>query len=115
MWAKNDVVFLLAIGVAAICGAVTGRVFAVEGENRRTSILAAAYCGAGAGLLSAMLSASLLVLIVTALNPATGFVSDFVGAGRLIGPAMLWGAVAGAAGGLAIGIMVALFRRYASH
>ena len=113
MWTMNEAVFLLAIAVAAICGAAAGRVFAVEGENRRTSILAAAYCGAGAGLLSALLAAFVLVLIVTALNPATGFVSDLVGAGKLIGPATLWGAAAGAVGGLAIGILVAFFRRYA--
>jgi hypothetical protein len=92
----DNIALLLGIGVAAICGAVTGRAFAIEGENRRTSILAAAYCGGGAGLLSATLVTFAVVLI-----------------GAAIGAALLWGVAAGAAGGLAVGMLVAIFKRYA--
>ena len=41
-------------GVAAPCGAIVGRIFAVEAPDRRTAVLAAGYCGAGAGLVSAI-------------------------------------------------------------
>jgi hypothetical protein len=49
-------------GVAALCGAIVGRIFAVEAPDRRTAVLAAAYCGAGAGLVSSVPFAFLLVL-----------------------------------------------------
>jgi hypothetical protein len=108
----DEIAFLLAIAVATLCGAVTGRVFALEGENRHTSILAAAYCGAGAGLLSASLVAFIVVLTATLLGPA-GLFTDLVSAGTAIGPALLWGAASGAGAGLVVGILVASFKRYA--
>jgi hypothetical protein len=109
----SEIAFLVAIAAAVLCGAAAGRAFAVEGEDRRTSILAAAYCGAGAGLLSAPLLAFAVELIVTTLDPTAGIGTDLVDAGKAIGPALLWGAAAGAGGGLAVGILVALFKRYA--
>jgi hypothetical protein len=109
----DDFAFLLAIAVAILCGALAGRVFAVEGENRRTSILAAGYCGAGAGLLSGTLVAFAVVLIAAMLDPAASLLSDLAGSGRVIGPALLWGTVSGAGAGLVVGIAVASFKRYA--
>jgi hypothetical protein len=111
---SDDLAFALTIGVAAVCGALTGRIFALEGEDRRTSILAAAYCGAGAGILGAPLFAFLLALADGLLNQAT-VASALAGAAAATGPALLWGAAAGAAGGLAVGVLVALFKRYAPH
>jgi hypothetical protein len=108
----DNIALLLGIGVAAICGAVTGRAFAIEGENRRTSILAAAYCGGGAGLLSATLVTFAVVLIGAAAHPE-GVGAAVLSAGGAIGAALLWGVAAGAAGGLAVGMLVAIFKRYA--
>jgi hypothetical protein len=112
MGSIDDLALKVAVAVAAACGAAAGRAFAVEGENRRTSILAAAYCGAGAGLLSASLIAFAVVLIGTTLDPKAGLVEDLASAGGAIGPALLWGAASGASGGLVVGIVVALFKRY---
>jgi hypothetical protein len=109
----DDIAFLLAIAAAILCGAVTGRVFAVEGENRRTSILAAGYCGAGAGLLSGALVAFAVVLAATMLDPAASLLADLVSSGRVMGPALMWGTVSGAGAGLVVGIAVASFKRYA--
>jgi hypothetical protein len=103
---------LLGVGVAAICGAATGRPFAIEGENRRASILAAAYCGAGAGLLSSTLITFVVVLIAAALHPEKGAGAAVLNAGEAVGPALLWGIVSGAGGGLLVGLLVALFKRY---
>jgi hypothetical protein len=108
----EDLAFKVAIAVAAACGSATGRAFALEGEDRRTSILAAAYCGAGAGLLSASLIAFAVVLVATALDPGAGLATDLGSAGGAIGRALLWGAASGAGGGLVVGIVVALFKRY---
>lgn len=109
----DDLAFMLAVAVAAACGAVTGRVFALEGEDRRTSMLAAAYCGAGAGLLSSPLVAFAVVLIATVLDPEAGIGQALASAGEAAGPALLWGVAGGAGGGLVVGILAALFRKYA--
>jgi hypothetical protein len=113
MGTMDGVAFLLAIAVAAVFGGAAGSVFALEGENRRTSILAAAYCGAGAGLLSAPLVAFAAVLVATMLDPEAGLAAGLASAGGAVGPALLWGAASGAGGGLAVGILVAAFKRYA--
>jgi hypothetical protein len=112
METMDEIALVLAVGIAAVCGAATGRAFALEGENRRTSILAAAYCGAGAGLLSAPLVAFPVVLIATVLHPQTGIAAAFLSAGEAAGSALLWGVAGGATGGLAVGIVVSLFKRY---
>jgi hypothetical protein len=109
----DEAVFLLANAAAAVCGGAAGWVFAVEGENRRTSILAAAYCGAGAGFLSAPLVALAVLLIATMLDPEGGLAAGAASAGGSVGPALLWGAASGAGGGLVVGILVAAFKRYA--
>lgn len=113
MGTMDEVAFQLAIAVAAVFGGAAGWVFALEGENRRTSILAAAYCGAGAGLLSGPLAAFAAVLIATMLDREAGLAADLASAGGAVGPALLWGAASGAGGGLVVGILVAAFKRYA--
>ncbi|HEX5998975.1 MAG TPA: hypothetical protein VFZ16_06220 [Hyphomicrobiaceae bacterium] len=109
----DDLTFILALGMGAICGAATGRAFAVEGEDRRTSILAAAYCGAGSGVLSAPLLVFVVVLVTRLLDADGDTVTALAYGGEAVGRALLWGVVGGAGGGLAIGILVALFKRYA--
>jgi hypothetical protein len=105
--------FNLAIGIAAACGALAGRTFALEAEDRRTAILAAAYCGAGAGLLAGPVFAFALVLIAKLLVADAGAGAALGDAAEATGPALLWGPAAGAAGGLVVGVLVALFKRYA--
>lgn len=109
----DELAFMLAIGLAAICGAVTGRTFALEAEDRRTAVLAAAYCGAGAGLLGGPALAFLLVLIARLAQMPAEAASALAGAAEATGPALLWGPAGGAAGGLLVGLLVAVLKRYA--
>ena len=109
----DELAFNLAMGIAAICGALAGRVFALEAEDRRTAILAAAYCGAGAGLVGGPAFAFLLLLMAKLLDAEAGVAAALGDAAEAVGPALLWGPAAGAAGGLAVGALVALFKRYA--
>jgi len=97
-------------GLTALCGAIVGRIFAVEAPDRRTAILAAAYCGAGAGLVASVPFAFLLVLIVKWATTHTGFAA-LLDAAEAIGPGLLWGLAGGAGGGVAVGVVVALFKR----
>jgi hypothetical protein len=110
----GDLAFQLAIGIAAVCGAAAGRIFALEAEDRRTAVLAAAYCGAGAGLLSGPIFAFSLVLVAKLLEPGMSSVSAVARTVEATGPSLLWGPAAGAAGGLAVGVLVALFKRSAA-
>ena len=107
----DELAFRLAIGIAVVCGALAGRIFALEAENRRTAVLAAAYCGAGAGLLAAPAFSFPLVLTARLLDAETGGIAALGEAAEAAGAALLWGPAAGAAGGLAIGALVALFKR----
>jgi hypothetical protein len=108
----EGLVFALAMGVAAVCGAATGRIFALEADDRRTSILAAAYCGAGAGLMSGPVFAFVLVFAAEFLR-GRAIAPALSGAAQATGPALLWGIAAGAAGGFVAGVVVALVKRYA--
>ena len=76
-------------------------------------ILAAAYCGAGAGLLAGPVFSFLVVLAARLLDAETGGIAALGEAAEAVGAALLWGPVAGAAGGLGIGALVALFKRSA--
>ena len=109
----GEFAFTVAIGVAAVCGAAAGRVFAVEAEDRRTAVLAAAYCGAGAGLLSGPVLAFALALVVNLLEPGMNGIGAVARAVEGTGPALLWGPAAGATGGLIVGILIAPFKRRA--
>ena len=107
----TEQLFITAVaGVAALCGAIVGRIFAIEAPDRRTAVLAAAYCGAGAGLVGSVPFAFLLVLIVNWATTRSGLAA-LLKAGEAIGPGLLWGVVGGACGGLLVGIVVALFKR----
>jgi hypothetical protein len=92
--------------VAAVFGAIAGRVFAVEAENRLTAIFAGTYVAAGVGLTSAMPIGSLLTLVAQWLNAGS---STWLDALDVASMALLWGTVSGAAGGLAVSIVVAVF------
>ena len=98
-------VFIYAVvtSVAALLGAIAGRVFAVEAQTWLISIFAATYMGAGIGLASAMPTGSLLTLAAQFLNAGT---STWFNALDVAGTSLLWGTAGGAAGGLAIGIVV---------
>lgn len=99
-------VFAAVAVIAAVFGAIAGRVFALEAENRLVAILAAAYVGAGVGLTSAMPVGSVLALVAQVLNAGS---STWFDALDVAGRTLVWGTVSGAAGGLAIGIVIAAF------
>ena len=90
--------------VAAVLGAIAGRVFALEAENRLAAIFAGAYVGAGAGLMSAMPSGSLLALVAQYLNAGS---STWFDALDVAAKALLWGTASGAGGGLAVSLVIA--------
>jgi len=97
-------------GFAALCGALVGRIFAIEAPDRRTAVFAAAYCGAGGGLVSAVPGAFVLVLTVKwwAAGVSIAGLTDAV---EGLPHALAWGLAGGAGGGLLVGIVVALFKR----
>ena len=88
--------------IAALLAMVAGRVFALEGGKRLSSILAAGYIGAGVGLMSSVLIGPLLALIAQYLNTSTTWFDAL----DVAGTTLFWGTLAGAAGGLAIGMVV---------
>jgi hypothetical protein len=91
--------------LAALLGVVSGRVFAIEGGRRPSSVFAAAYVGAGVGLIMAVLIGPLLALAGQFLNAESATWFDAL---DVAGFTLLWGAVAGASGGLAVGIVIML-------
>ena len=97
-------VYTVVASVAAVFGVIAGRVFAVESESGLISILAATYVSAGVGLVTAMPMGSLLALAAHLLN---GGSSTWFNALDVAGMALLWGTAGGAAGGLAISIVIA--------
>ena len=107
----DELVFTSVMCVAAVCGAIAGRIFALEAENRRTAVFAAAYCGAGAGLVSAPPLAFTLMLIAR-LWSSQPWTSALFDAAEATGAAMLWGIAGGAAGGLLLGVLVAAFKTH---
>ena len=98
-------VYLVVAAVAAVLGAIAGRVFAVEAENRRTALFAGTYVAAGVGLAIAMPLGSLLALAAQLLNAGS---STWFDALDVAGMSLLWGTLSGAAGGLAVSLVVAL-------
>lgn len=97
-------VYLAVAVVAAVFGAIAGRVFAVEAENRIAAIFAGTYVAAGVGLTTAMPVGSLLALIAQLLNAGS---STWFDALNVASMSLVWGTVSGAAGGLAISLVVA--------
>jgi|LNFM01.1.fsa_nt_gb hypothetical protein len=96
-------IYSVVAGIAALFGMVAGRVFAIEGGRRLSAVLAAAYVGAGAGLLTSVLIGPLLALVAQYLNSSA---STWFDALEVAGTTLWWGTLAGAAGGLAIGIVI---------
>jgi len=96
-------IYYAVAALALLLGMVAGRVLAIEGGRRLSGILAAAYVGAGVGLMSAILVGSLLALVAQYLNSETARWFDAL---DVAGTSLFWGTVAGAAGGLTIGILI---------
>lgn len=90
--------------VAAVLGAIAGRAIAAEGQNWLTSVLAAAYIGAGVGLMFSIVVGPLLSLVAQLLSAES---STWFDALDVAGKSLLWGTTAGAVGGLMIGVVVA--------
>jgi hypothetical protein len=101
------------MGFAAVWGLVVGRAFAMEADNRATAVLAAAYCGAGAGLVSGPPFALIFILVAQLSKPETTL-AVLLDALEAAGAAVLWGPLGGAAGGLLVGILVAALKMYRS-
>lgn len=97
-------VYTLVAAIAFVLGMTAGRVFVLEGGRRFASILAAAYVGAGVGLLTSVLIGPPLSLVAKYLNAGS---TTWFDALDVAGTALLWGTGAGAAGGFAIGIVIA--------
>ena len=100
----EQLVYAVVVTVAAVFGLIAGRVLAVEAETRLRAIFAGTYVGAGAGLTTAIPLGSLLTLIAGYLNEGS---STWFDALDVAGMALLWGTAGGAAGGLAISIVIA--------
>ena len=99
-----EFVYALVASVAALLGAVAGRVLAVEAKNVSTAIFAGTYVGAGAGLASALPLGSLLTL--GAQIWGSHELSTMSDALDVAGSALVWGIAAGAAGGFAVSVIV---------
>ena len=97
-------VYVVVVTVAAVLGLIAGRVIAVEAQSRLSAILAGTYVGAGVGLTSAMPLGSLLAVIAQSLNEGS---STWFDALDVAGKSLLWGTSGGAAGGLAISMVIA--------
>jgi hypothetical protein len=100
------VIFAVVASVAAVLGAIAGRVLAVEAENRRTAIFAGTYVAAGVGLLTALLVGPVLALAAQLLNTS----STWFDALDVAGTSLLWGTAGGAAGGFVISLVVLLLK-----
>lgn len=105
----EQLICALVASIAAVLGAFSGYVFAVEGRSRAASILAAGYMGGGAGLASALPSSSLLMLAAQLMSADS---LPWLEALDATGTALMWGIAGGVAGGLLMGCIVAVFKRY---
>lgn len=98
-------VYSVIAALSGLLAIVAGRVFAIEGGRRPSSVLAASYVGAGVGLMTSVLIGPLLTLVAQYLNAGSATWFDAL---DVAGRSLLWGTAAGAAGGLAIGVVVML-------
>jgi hypothetical protein len=98
-------IYSIVAAIAALLGMVAGRVFAIEGGRRPSSAFAAAYVGAGVGLLTSVLIGPLLTLAAQYLNAGS---TTWFDALEVAGTTLLWGTLAGTAGGMAIGVVIIL-------
>lgn len=102
-------VFAVVASIAAVFGAIAGRVLAVEAQGRLAAILAGTYVAAGVGLLTALLIGPGLALAVQLLDTESSTWFDALDAA---GTSLLWGTAGGAAGGLVISLMVAVLKTW---
>lgn len=98
-------IYSIVAALAILLGMIAGRVFAIEGGRGLPAILAAAYMGAGVGLMSAILIGPILALTAQYVNSEAATWFDAL---DVAGTSLLWGTVAGAAGGLAIGLVISV-------
>ncbi len=101
---KETYVLTTVVSIAAVLGAIAGRALAGEIEKWLAAVFAAAYIGAGVGLMFSILFGPPLSLIAQFFNDGS---STWFDALEVAGKALLWGTLAGAGGGLAIGVVVA--------
>jgi hypothetical protein len=97
-------VYAVVATVAAVLGLIAGRVIAVEARGRLSALFAGSYVGAGAGLVSAVPIGSLLSLVAQSLNEGS---TTWFDALDVAFKSVLWGTTAGAAGGLAVSMIIA--------
>lgn len=90
--------------LAGLFGMVAGRAFAIEGGRGIAATFAAAYVGAGVGLITSVLIGPLLTLLAQFFIAPSNTWFDAL---DVAGKTLLWGTGAGAAGGLAIGMVIA--------
>lgn len=98
-------IYSIVAALGALLGMIAGRVFAIEGGRGLSAILAAAYMGAGVGLMSSILIGPVLALAAQYANAES---STWFDALDVAGTSLLWGTGAGAAGGLAIGVLISI-------
>lgn len=98
-------VYIAVAAISALLGMIAGRVFAIEGGRGVSSILAAAYVGAGVGLITSVLIGPILTLVAQYMNEASKTWFDAL---DVAGTALFWGTAAGATGGLVIGLVIAV-------
>jgi hypothetical protein len=111
----EEFIYALVASVAAVFGALAGRVLAVEAQDGPTGIFAATYVGAGVGLVSALPLGSLLTFGAQLWGSQE--VATIFDALDATGRAVMLGTASGAAGGLVIGVAVAavkIWQRYQS-
>jgi len=111
----EQIYFSLLAAFAALCGALVARIISYETRGRFAAALAGGYCGAGAGLAAAPPFAFLLTLLTggswsTSWN-LESILAVLAAAVETTGLALLWGLVGGAAGGILIGTVVAMFKK----
>jgi hypothetical protein len=102
---SEGAIYVVVAAVAVLFGAIAGRVFAVEAQDRRTALFAATYVGAGVGAVTALPIGSVLTVIMKLLHSERDL-STLLDALDVTGTAVMWGIASGAAGGLMIGLIV---------
>lgn len=98
-------IYSIVASLAVLLGMIAGRVFAIEGGRGFSATCAAAYMGAGVGLMSAVIIGPVLALVAQYVNSES---TTWFDALDVAGTSLLWGTAAGAAGGLAIGMLISV-------
>jgi hypothetical protein len=96
-------IYYVVAAAAALFGMLAGRAFAIEGGKHIRAVLAAGYVGAGAGLMSGIFIGPVLSLAAQYTEAGS---STWFNALEVAGTSLFWGTLAGAAGGIVIGIVI---------